>query len=455
MSDTAAGKLEVRNTASDKVHITLDGDSANIRAGGQGADGGLVLCDSAERERISIGRIRELSEPNKKHPSDPPLLVADYWGLAVHNPPGNDLVKIGWMPNPASAMELPSTTTNPQQNEVSIVLGNELLAGRLTLKGENGALVVTLDRTGAEVIGDLQVRGNVIVRDHHGAFGEPLSVKWFGAKGDGVTDDTKAIQDAVDHANGTVFIPAGTYMIDAVTSPAGEPGRCGIRLPSNFLLQLSPRATLRAIPNSAQKYSILQIYDVHDVTVVGGTLQGDRAQHIGTLGEWGMGLDIRSSTNVMISGVLSRDLWGDGFYVGKWSTNNCQNVRLYNCIGENNRRQGCSIVSLIGGVLDGCLLVNSNGPSLGAGLDLEPSDGSYIVQDVRIVNSYFRDNQGPGIQLDGNNGPVSVCLISGNICRNNHNGIVLLSATDICLSHNLCTDANIGVDAADCSKWTV
>lgn len=44
-----------------------------------------------------------------------------------------------------------------------------------------------------------------------------LNVKWFGAVGDGVTDDTKAIQDTIDYAftkrMGFVFVPPGQYLI--------------------------------------------------------------------------------------------------------------------------------------------------------------------------------------------------------------------------------------------------
>ncbi|CAG7614485.1 glycosyl hydrolase family 28-related protein [Paenibacillus allorhizosphaerae] len=49
-----------------------------------------------------------------------------------------------------------------------------------------------------------------------------LNVKWFGAKGDGVTDDMAAIQRTLDAASarggGTVFIPNGTYIV----SPSGQ-----------------------------------------------------------------------------------------------------------------------------------------------------------------------------------------------------------------------------------------
>src|SRR5699024_8492992 len=43
-----------------------------------------------------------------------------------------------------------------------------------------------------------------------------VNVKDFGAKGDGVTDDTESIQGALNHVydlgGGTVYIPAGEYI---------------------------------------------------------------------------------------------------------------------------------------------------------------------------------------------------------------------------------------------------
>ncbi|MFD0712910.1 glycosyl hydrolase family 28-related protein [Paenibacillus sp. GCM10027626] len=49
-----------------------------------------------------------------------------------------------------------------------------------------------------------------------------VNIKWFGAAGDGITDDTQSIQDTIDAVaamgGGTVFIPKGTYIV----SPSGK-----------------------------------------------------------------------------------------------------------------------------------------------------------------------------------------------------------------------------------------
>lgn len=44
-----------------------------------------------------------------------------------------------------------------------------------------------------------------------------VNVKWFGAKGDGIADDSDAIQSAVDTGK-SVFVPAGTYLITKTIS---------------------------------------------------------------------------------------------------------------------------------------------------------------------------------------------------------------------------------------------
>ncbi len=74
-----------------------------------------------------------------------------------------------------------------------------------------------------------------------------INVRDKGARGDGQHDDTAAFQAAIDalpDAGGTVQVPAGTYLIDALAS---------VRLRSRMHLQLSPDAKLVARPNNSKR----------------------------------------------------------------------------------------------------------------------------------------------------------------------------------------------------------
>lgn len=64
-----------------------------------------------------------------------------------------------------------------------------------------------------------------------GINGEVVNVKEFGAKGDGLTDDTAAIQAAINalaSAGGEVFFPAGTYVISSTLTASGPLRLAGV-----------------------------------------------------------------------------------------------------------------------------------------------------------------------------------------------------------------------------------
>ena len=59
--------------------------------------------------------------------------------------------------------------------------------------------------------------------------GKRISVKAFGAKGDGKTDDTAAIQRAIDAGEPIIYLPLGDYRIDGVVKLRGSLQRlCGM-----------------------------------------------------------------------------------------------------------------------------------------------------------------------------------------------------------------------------------
>jgi hypothetical protein len=266
-----------------------------------------------------------------------------------------------------------------------------------------------------------------------------VNVRDKGAKGDGRTDDTEAIQAAIDEVGGTggtVLVPGGTYMVDAVKK------KRRLAFKSDMTLKLAKDAILKAIPNDSRKYSVLTISDVSNVTVVGGTLEGDRAEHRGKVGEAGMGIRIdNGAKRVTISGVTSRKMWGDGFYV-----EGAKDIKFCGVTADNNRRQGLSIVEANGVLVTDSLFTNTRGTRPSAGIDLEPDHAEQRIVNVRIQNSKFIDNAGPGIEIAGKRGAVAKVELARNMFRGNRP--ILVENAPAVLASAICDNRQVSSQTA-------
>ena len=240
-----------------------------------------------------------------------------------------------------------------------------------------------------------------------------LNVKDKGARGDGRTDDTAAIQAAINNVagtGGTVFVPDGTYMVEAN-------GKTRLFLGRDMTLKLSKGATLKAIPTNAKHSDILTIANASNVTVVGGTLEGDRERHLGRTGEYGYGLRIGpGAEHVSVRGVTAKKMWGDGFFVA-----GAKNVSLCSVTADHNRRQGLSVIEVDGLVVTNSIFSNTQGTPPSAGIDLEPNTATEVIRNVRIVNSKFLHNAEAGILISGRKGTtnISEVEISRNVFTGN------------------------------------
>ena len=224
-----------------------------------------------------------------------------------------------------------------------------------------------------------------------------LNVRDWGANGDGEHDDTTAFQSAINalpSTGGTVYVPAGTYVID--------PAR-NVRLRSKMHLQLSPDAVLVAKRNDLERAYVLMVYKVSDVEISGGRIVGDRENHLGTTGEWGHGIMVRGSARVTVRDIHISKCWGDGVSIGGAMVTNAptipsSDVVIANVVCTGNRRQGLTIGCSTNVKVYDSEFSNSNGIAPACGIDIEPdSNDSRTTSTVHIENCLIRNNAGNGI----------------------------------------------------------
>jgi hypothetical protein len=180
---------------------------------------------------------------------------------------------------------------------------------------------------------------------------------------------------------------------------------------------------------------------VSNVTVAGGTLLGERAEHVGTSGAGGMGIRISDGAqHVTISGVTAKAMWGDGFYV-----EGATDIEFCAVTADNNRRQGLSIIEADGVTVMGSVFKNTNGTRPSAGIDLEPDKPEQEITNVQIQNSKFIDNAGPGIEIAGKRGRISKIELTRNIFQGNRPILVenapAILASAICGNRQVTTES--------------
>lgn len=182
------------------------------------------------------------------------------------------------------------------------------------------------------------------------------------------------------------FVNKNTILIDAT-----KLGIVGLDIQDNTTLN-GNGAKLKAIPNSSPNSAVMSIWKRENVTINNLNVIGERFNHDGTAGQWGMGFDVRGSHNVIINDCTGNECWGDGLYLGVVDNLYCKNVKVNNFKGYTNRRQGISIVSVDGLDINSAILENTYGQAPSAGIDIEPNDQQAVLRGITINNVVTRGN---------------------------------------------------------------
>lgn len=262
---------------------------------------------------------------------------------------------------------------------------------------------------------------------------------------DGVRPSDGAIQRVCD---GTVFVPFvaddATGAIQAaldgnactvVLRDVGEPWVSGPLFiqRDNVRLVLEPGAELVAKLGAFPELgnALIRVNQAKRVSILGG--EGSAIRMLNGIdpdyldGEWRHTISIVRGEHVRIAGLTLADSGGDGVFVGgNWLEDEnhrpSRGVLIEDCLFEDHRRQGVSVISVDGLLIRRCTFRDigaTSGTDPMAGIDFEPDIPVHQLIDCRVEDCVFIDNRGSNYStgvhsylgnLDETSSPVDITL---------------------------------------------
>lgn len=236
--------------------------------------------------------------------------------------------------------------------------------------------------------------------------GAPANVLDFGAVGDGTTNDTAAIQNAIN-ASSAVYFPSGTYLSDTVTLNQNSflfgDGSSTI-IKQNTITGASYGTFFADSGSSSSTINNIVIRDMQMQSPNITSPVFNQFQHL---------ISLNGVKNVLIENVDFIGFYGDGLYIGSGASASQErhntNVIVKDCyfdgINQQNRN-GISVIDCNGFLADGNYFANTTYSTMPGAIDIEPDVNTYhVIKDIKIVNNKFYNIGGNvaaiGVHLPG------------------------------------------------------
>lgn len=222
----------------------------------------------------------------------------------------------------------------------------------------------------------------------------------FSRKGD--IDYTIYLQKGLDE-NKEVLIPNFPILINDN----------GLKINSGQRILFQEESQIRLKASLNERYQMLDIFNKSDIEIYYPNIVGDKYSHLGTSGQWGMGISIISSNDVFIYSPFITKCWGDAIYLGSKNGKDNINVFITKAKLDDNRRNGISIISGVNICISDAIIQNTSGQSPEAAIDIEPNTNAYRLKNINLINIKSINNQSYGLiistgLLKGHNDAISI-----------------------------------------------
>jgi len=304
--------------------------------------------------------------------------------------------------------------------------------------------------SGSSLIGFIQSGSGAVAKTVQTKLRQNVSVLDFGAVGDGVTDDTAAIQAALNSSSNVNLVEGYTYLITQLSMPSNT------RLWGRGALKVKNSTNNNAIINGGSTNIVLEGFSLDGnyanqtsgSGIVLSTVTNSAIKNVTVTNVYGTGILISAGSKNSVTGCVvsgcGQNAAGYGIYLFASSYNLvCNNTVSNNCIGIVIETSG--VLTALYNTITGNVSTANRAAftQSGAGIHIECSAGN-SVNYTEVSGNTSSLNAGPGVSQTngvGNN-------FTGNQLSNNSlAGISTAVATNTLISGNTCIANGAGAAA--------